>query len=137
MARLHRDPTMPASLPSGWAPVLGAMTAREAAARPEAEEVVRAFNALSTGQTTTVIRPPSPRTATLAQPVVASAPFRSSRRGVWVVASALAVVALFAIGFALANQSSPAPKRIAPVSNDVPNPLRTDVKNFVHAVQTP
>ncbi len=39
LARLERDPVIPADLPDGWRSLLGAMTAREPSARPIASEV--------------------------------------------------------------------------------------------------
>ena len=40
-ARLHRPPEIPAELPDGWPELLAAMTARDPAARPTAEQVYR------------------------------------------------------------------------------------------------
>lgn len=46
-ARLHRDPVIPAQLDSGWARLLRAMTHRDPAARPSAEDVSRALGSPS------------------------------------------------------------------------------------------
>jgi hypothetical protein len=47
VVRLQRDPCTPAHLGSGWSELLGAMTRRESSARPSAQEVAFALNALA------------------------------------------------------------------------------------------
>jgi tRNA A-37 threonylcarbamoyl transferase component Bud32 len=51
LARLARDPEVPADLPPAWQDLLRAMTAREAADRPSAEQVAGRLAALELGST--------------------------------------------------------------------------------------
>ncbi|GEP34942.1 serine/threonine protein kinase [Nocardioides szechwanensis] len=51
LARLTRDPEVPTDLPPAWQDLLRAMTAREAADRPSAEQVVGRLTALEHGST--------------------------------------------------------------------------------------
>lgn len=55
LARLNRDPDLPESLPEPWRQLLGAMTARDPAARPTAEAVARDLRTLAGGGTTAVL----------------------------------------------------------------------------------
>src|SRR4051795_12205552 len=50
MARLSRDPEVPATLPSGWRTLLPAMTARVPAQRPTAGQVADALRAIAAGE---------------------------------------------------------------------------------------
>jgi serine/threonine protein kinase len=63
LARLTKDPVIPDSVGVRWQALLGAMTARDAATRPTAEEVA---SHLRTSDETTVSMQPDPATATQA-----------------------------------------------------------------------
>jgi serine/threonine protein kinase len=137
MARLHRAPALPATLPAGWSPLLEAMTARDAADRPGAADVARALRGLAAGEATTTVvpRPVGPRTTALAQP--APVAVRTRRTGLW-VGLGLAVTALVvAGGVALTQQDTAAPQQIHPVSRDLPEKLRNDLQDLVDQVRTP
>jgi hypothetical protein len=91
LARLHRAPLIPASLPPGWASLLTTMTASDASLRPSAGEVARRLAspgapvpAHDTGSATTGMHTTA----------VALAPTRRSRRpAVAVLTTAVLVVA--------------------------------------------
>ncbi|MDP2772888.1 MAG: serine/threonine-protein kinase [Nocardioides sp.] len=55
LARLNRDPEVPETLPEPWRLLLGAMTARDPAARPGADAVARDLRALDGSGTTAVM----------------------------------------------------------------------------------
>ncbi|MFA6299010.1 MAG: serine/threonine-protein kinase [Nocardioides sp.] len=55
LARLNRDPDLPETLPEPWRRLLGAMTARDPAARPGADAVARELRALDGAGTTAVL----------------------------------------------------------------------------------
>jgi serine/threonine protein kinase len=146
MARLHRSPVMPATLPSGWAPVLSTMTTRDVTQRPSAHDVAQALRSLRAGgEATTVLRPPPVQQRTTVLPAATAAPApvaapRATRstgpsRAAWVVVALIVVVALGAVGWLLANQSSPSPRQIPAVSPTLPSPLRTDLNDFVDQVR--
>jgi serine/threonine protein kinase len=139
MARLTRSPVMPASLPPGWAGVLSAMTAREVAHRPTAEQVARAFRGLMAGEAATTVIAPPPSAAqhtsvlrTTAVPAAAPAP--SSRRGLWVALGLVAVVALAGGGYALSQQGTATPEQVPAVSTDLPDKLHDDLQDLVDQV---
>jgi hypothetical protein len=67
LARLARDPEIPANLPAPWPQLLAAMTARDPDTRPAPADVCRA---LRTG--TTVVPPAAPITAGVAAPAAAA-----------------------------------------------------------------
>ena len=50
MARLARDPEIPADLPAGWQSLLAAMTRREPAARPSAPQVATTLRRFAAGE---------------------------------------------------------------------------------------
>ena len=134
LARLHRDPTLPSSLPPGWAPVLGALTSRVASERPSAADAAVALRALATGDaTTTVLAAPqlAPRTTAMPAPAPVAAA-RTARTNRWWVAAALVLVGvLAAAGLALANRSTPEPRQVPPVGNDLPQQLQDDLNQLV------
>ena len=125
MARLHRDPELPATLPGQWRELLAAMTARDPEQRISASQAADALRAIAGGEDidrTVVVAPrPSaqqtsvlPATAVVTQqagatgayrsaPAVATAPPRRSA-AVWIAAFLVVVVAAVAIGIALARQ---------------------------------
>jgi len=59
-ARLHRPPEIPADLPDGWPALLAAMTARDPAARPTAEQVYQQLVARHHTAALPVDQPASP-----------------------------------------------------------------------------
>ena len=144
MARLHRQPSVPASVPAGWAPLLTAMTARQAVDRPSAAQVASALRALRSGSTTTVLAQPTealsqqtramPRTA--ATPVAAPAPAvpRRSRATAWVVGLLLAVVALGVGGILLSQQDKGTARQVPAVSPDLPTEVKAPLQTFVDQV---
>jgi serine/threonine protein kinase len=137
MARLHRSPVMPASLPAGWSGVLSAMTSRDAEHRPTAEHAARAFRGLLTGEAaTTVVAPPAAAQRTTALPRTSAAPVPepSSHKGAWAAAGLVAVLGLGAGGYALSQQGSATPKQVPAVSTDLPHRLQDDVQQFVDQV---
>jgi serine/threonine protein kinase len=140
MARLHRPPDLPSSLPPGWVPLLSAMTARQPADRPTAAVVAAELRALRGGTTTTtLLAQPTQVVAqpTRAIPVPAAAPVapRRSRTTAWVVGLLLAVVALGVAGLVVSQQGKSTPQRIAPTRQDLPAQLKNDVDSLVRQVQ--
>ena len=141
MARLHRSPVMPPSLPPGWSGVLSAMTARDAAHRPSAEEAARALRGLLAGDSTTVLVPPPPVQHTSVLPrtsaVPAPVPQQGSRTGLLVIGALAVVLGLGAVGYALSQQGSATPSQVPAVSTELPDKLHDDVKEFVDQVGQP
>ncbi|MDP9182237.1 MAG: serine/threonine protein kinase [Actinomycetota bacterium] len=140
MARLHRSPVMPPSLPPGWSGVLSAMTARESEHRPSAEEAAHALRSLLAGDSTTVLAPPplppAQHTTVLSRTsaVPAAAPQRDSRTALLVIAGLAVVLGLGAGGYALAQQGSATPSEVPAVSTDLPDRLHNDLREFVDQV---
>jgi serine/threonine protein kinase len=140
LARLHRDPTLPSSLPPGWAPVLASLTARVASERPDAASAARALRALQSGDTaTTVLAAPRPAPATATTALRAPAPVApASRRTAWWVAAAAAVVLVLGlVGYGLADRSTPTPRQIPAVGTDLPTPLQTHLDQLMRQVTNP
>ena len=155
MARVARDPDIPADLPSGWRSLLTAMTRREPSARPSAADVATALRTLAAGELTqhtvampaTTVLPPGsaatqamPAAAVTGTPVSAPAPTPApSRRGPAraVVLVMLLVVAAVAAAVIVAVQRSGdssggsvkhgKPKLHAPLERDVRH-----LENLVH-----
>jgi serine/threonine protein kinase len=137
MARLSRDPEVPATLPSGWRTLLPAMTARVPAQRPTAGQVADALRAIAAGEDVdrTVVMPRAaaatatqvlPATAVVTQaprqpapPSYAAAPRR--RTGVWIAAFLVAVVAAVAIGIAIARHNSGSASTFTPGTPRISN----------------
>jgi eukaryotic-like serine/threonine-protein kinase len=77
MARLARDPEIPADLPAGWQSLLAAMTRREPSARPTAGQVAGTLRRIASGEAldrTTAMPPlagPATAAATTVMPQVA------------------------------------------------------------------
>ncbi|AYJ48044.1 serine/threonine-protein kinase [Rhodococcus sp. P1Y] len=68
VARLHRDPVVPAELGSDWAALLTAMTAREPQNRPPADELSARFAALERQGPTAVFPRPVTQVTSATQP---------------------------------------------------------------------
>jgi len=138
MARLSRDPEVPATLPAGWRTLLPAMTSRAPAQRPSADQVADALRAIAAGEevdrtvampraaapmatqvlpATAVVTPP-PRQP--APPSYAGPPRR--RTGVWIAAFLVAVVAAVAIGIAVARHNTGSTSTFTPGTPRVSNP---------------
>ena len=144
MARLHRDPVLPPTLPAVWSSLLAAMTAREPSARPTAAEVAGVLSRMYEGDSTTVLD----ATSVLQRPdqttVLAAAPSRpvplvtqpARRRGLnpaWVAAAVIALLVLVGGGIALSQRHQSA-RPIPATGNDLPAQLKTDIDNFVSQV---
>jgi serine/threonine protein kinase len=143
MARLHRLPAIPVTLPPGWGELLGAMTARHAADRPTAGDVATVLHGLLSGDTSaTTVLPalaaPLPQTqVTRAAPSAVVVPQKQSRATTW-VAALLAVVAVgIGVGFVASQQDGDTPRTIPTVDSDVPAPLQNELKSFVDKVLNP
>ena len=161
LARLHRSPEVPASLPAGWPGLLRAMTAREPRRRPVPSQVAAELAEIARGgeATTVLAAPPAaadrttvlPRTTrgapapaagyqqeraprtTSVQARPAPPPRRSSAP--WVVGLLLLVAALVA-GFVVYEQAraiefGPLPE----VSGDLPEQLRNDLQRLRDATE--
>ena len=114
MARVAREPEIPADLPGSWRNLLAAMTRRDPGARPTAAQVGTALRQLASGESleqtmamptsasTTVLPPASmatqamPAVATPATATVASAPVRRGPSRAVIAVVLLIVVALAA-----------------------------------------
>ena len=146
MARLSRAPEIPTHLPDGWAPLLAAMTRREAAHRPTAGEVAAALRAMLNGEPTAMIASrtqavPMAAPATSALPVqerppvlTVPGPTRSSRTPI-VVAGLVAALVLGAAGAVLATRGQTTPRPIPAISNDLPDQVRKPLGQLVARVQ--
>jgi len=152
LARLSRQPEVPADLPAGWPGLLEAMTAREPAGRPTASEVATELTRITLGgEATTLLRAPVAaehtqvldRTALLqrttavpaARPVLPDQPppaVRSSGGFTWGwVLALLALLVLLVVGFLLYDRSSNDPGPTPPgVSPSLPDKLRDDLERL-------
>jgi len=147
MARMNRDPEIPASLPASWKDLLRAMTAREAVNRLNASAAAEQLRRLAAGEEvdrTVVLAGPvaaapnatavMPATAVVTQAPATSAytpgPPTSARRrspAVWVAALVLVVVAAVAIGIALARHNNGTTSTVKPGQPTLHQPLEDDV----------
>ena len=147
MARMNRDPDIPASLPASWRDLLRAMTAREATGRITAAAAAEQLRRLAAGDDIdrTVVLPgpvaPAPdatsvlpATAVVTQaPAAAAYPARPSpvapgrSRAVLIAAFVLVVVAAVAIGIALARQHNGTTSTVKPGQPTLHQPLEDDV----------
>ncbi|MCU1588099.1 MAG: serine/threonine protein kinase [Frankiales bacterium] len=147
MARLHRDPALPATLPAVWSSLITAMTARQPADRPSAGEVAGVLSRLYEGDATALLQQPD-ATTVLRRPdattvmstagrsvplVTAPAPRRNNGRIASIAAVVIALLVLVGGGIAL-TQHKVQPRQIPAVSNDLPTKLQNDLKNFVGQV---
>jgi serine/threonine protein kinase len=155
LARLHRQPDVPDSLPGGWAGLLRAMTARAPEDRPLPAQAAKEMGVIANGgQATTVMAAPTvaapvvDRTQVLSQtrvaPVpaaqVASRPVAVARppRNNWPwVLALLAVAALIGAGAVYASQQGGTTTGPLPaVDADVPEPLRADLQQLQAEVES-
>jgi serine/threonine protein kinase len=81
VARLHRDPEVPDSLPEEWRELLARMMARDAAVRPSADEVAERLRAYSPGSIPQPVEstPDAVTTPLLARPAPAAPSSASTR----------------------------------------------------------
>ncbi|MCW2543016.1 MAG: serine/threonine protein kinase, partial [Frankiales bacterium] len=146
MARLHRDPVLPAGLPAVWTSLLSAMTSRNPADRPSAGEVAGVLRRMYEGDTTSAMHQADATTvlqradattvmstAGRSVPLVTEPARRNRVRTASVVALVIAVLALVGGGIALSQKKDQA-RQIPATSTDLPTKLKGDLDNFVHAV---
>ena len=146
LARLHRAPQVPATLPDGWSGLLRAMTAREPAARPTpAQAAADLGRIVAGGEATTVLAAAAPVERTTAPPRtrVAEAPAppppptavrpapAPRRRSVapYVLALLLLVAVVAAGAYALSEREVPVVE-LPQVSEQLPDELRTDLQRL-------
>jgi hypothetical protein len=147
MARLSRDPEVPATLPPGWQSLLRSMLVRDAAARPDATAVAAALRTIAIDdQRTVAMTAPAP-VATQVMPATTVAPAaytqrsapppaRRGRAGVWIAVVLVAVVAAVAIGVALARSHNGGTSTFKPGSPTLTNSqLEKDVQNLEKLVR--
>ena len=145
MARLNRDPELPATVPAQWQDLLRAMTARDAARRITATQAADALRRLAAGEDldrTMVISSPVaaapdatsvlPATAVVSQRTSAydqPPPVARRRPGaVLIAAFLLVVVAAVAIGIAVARQhNGGSSSTVQPGHPTLRQPLEDDV----------
>jgi serine/threonine protein kinase len=123
MARLARDPEIPADLPAGWQSLLAAMTKRDPAARPTAPDVASALRRIATGESldrtmamppggqvvagaTTVMPPVATHTQAMPAPAPAAVTTTRPRRGRAVVAVIVLIVVAVAAAVIVATMRS-------------------------------
>jgi serine/threonine protein kinase len=148
MARLHRPPTIPASLPPGWAALLSAMTARDPAQRPTAAQAASVLRDLQAGVTATTVLPavdPTvaapvvdrttvlPRTAAAPAPAPVTAR-SSSRRGLWALLGGALLLAAIGGGVVASQQDKPTPQQIPAINDDTPDSVKNPLRNLVGQV---
>ena len=153
LARLHRQPHVPDTLPAGWPGLLRAMTARDPVERPMPADIASELDGIAAGgQATTVLAAPAPiadRTQVLSQtrlapvaaepvrpaarPVAAAAPPRDN----WpLVLALLAAVAIIAAGAVYAAQDRGDSGPLPAIESDVPEPLRGDIDRLQDEVDS-
>jgi serine/threonine protein kinase len=144
MARLHRDPVLPPTLPAVWSSLLTAMTARQPTDRPTAAEVAGVLSRMFEGDSTAVLDATSVMQQPDATSVLAAAPSRpvplvtkpTARRGLnpaWIAAAVIALLVLVGGGIALSQRDKTA-QPIPATNTDLPTQLKTDIDSFVAQV---
>lgn len=153
LARLHRQPDVPGTLPNGWSGLLRAMTARAPEDRPLPAEAAQEMGVIAGGgQATTVMAAPTvaapvadrtqvlPRTRVA--PVPASRPVTrpvavAPRRDAWPwVLALLAVAALIGAGAVYASQDGGTTGPLPAVDAEIPEPLRGDLERLQREVDS-
>jgi len=154
VARLARDPEVPARLPADWRRLLRAMTARDPAHRPSAAQVADALRAIATGggDATVALTPPPqattvmstattvmPATTAAGEPVIRRTAAAPARRrfnpAVVVVALLVAVAVAVAIGIAVARNQNDTPASYKPGLPTLHQPLEKDMQDLEKLVR--
>jgi serine/threonine protein kinase len=138
LARLHRQPQVPTTLPSGWPGLLAAMTSLAEAPRPTASHVSDELTAITRGgAATTVLRTPAPSTQVLRTPPPAAPappPAASQDKNMaWAWAALLvALAAVVVVVVLLVQQNSGGdPPPVLPVSTQLPAQLQADLNQLI------
>jgi serine/threonine protein kinase len=151
LARLHRAPQVPATLPAGWQALLRAMTDREPAARPTPAQAAAALDDIARGgAATTVVAPPAverttvlPRTSVAPAPAARTAPPPAVPRPVpqprrssapYVLVLLVLVAALAAAAYVVSTSETvltPLPE----VRTELPDTLRSDLQRLRDAAE--
>jgi serine/threonine protein kinase len=145
MARLHRSPAMPTTLPTGWPALLTAMTARQPADRPTASAVAAALRNLQAGTSATTVLPTAaasapdrttvlPRTTAVPAPVAAAR--SSSRRGWWAALGIALVLAAIGGGIVASQNNKATPHQIQPLNDSTPPSVGDPAKTLVGRVNS-
>jgi serine/threonine protein kinase len=159
LARLTRQPDVPADLPSGWPGLLRAMTDRDPARRPAPSEVSGELASIATGgQATTVLAAAAPAGSTTVLPRTTVAPAppvsrpaprpapraaarpapppSSSSATPWILLL-LAVIAALVVGFLLYEQTrTTAVGDLPEISQDLPPEIRDPLQQLQDAVDS-
>ena len=155
LARLHRQPSIPPTLPAGWPGLLTAMTSREPAARPTPGEAAQELARIAAGgEATTVLRaaavPVVDRTSVLPRTRVAPVQTRAEtplpprrtvaaapRRSPWPVVLLLLAILAAGVGGVLYAQSQGGTTGPLPaVSPDLPPELRDPLQRLKDSVDS-
>ena len=150
LARLHRQPEVPSTLPDGWPGLLRAMTAREPDQRPTPAQVAEELAAVAAGGAATTVLPTraappvADRTQVLSQTrvaPVAQAPVAVARpvprRSPWpVVLLLLAVVALGVAAILYVSQDRGTTGPLPAVDPGIEEPLRTYLEQLQDEVDS-
>jgi eukaryotic-like serine/threonine-protein kinase len=136
MARLNRQPQLPAALPAPWRDLLVGMTARQPSARLSAAQVADRLRRMAAGDDSTVVMaaPPAGTATTVMPPATSSTAAPRRRRGVWigVVVVVVAIVVAAVVGVVLANRQSGGATGAAcgPGTPKLSGQLETDMQNL-------
>ena len=155
LARLHRQPSIPPTLPAGWPGLLTAMTSRAPAARPTPGEAAQELARIAAGgEATTVLRaaavPVVERTSVLPRTRVAPVQTRAEtplpprravpaapRRSPWPVVLLLLAILAAGVGGVLYAQSQAGTNGPLPaVSPDLPPELRDPLQRLKDSVDS-
>ena len=133
MARLHRTPAVPGTLPDGYAELLTAMTSRYPEDRPTAAQVALDLRSLLAGGTATTALPRTtvvPRTEALPRPSEPVLPASRSKAPM-VAAAAVLVLVLGAAGFLLTNPERSEPRQVPQISDQLPGEISDPLRQLV------